>query len=643
MSGANEPTTFRFKAEVEQLLHLMVHSLYSNKEIFLRELISNASDANDRLRFESLSNPQLLEAEPELVIDVTLDPEAGVLTVADNGIGMSREEIIEQLGTIAHSGTARFLESLDGKAQKDSALIGQFGVGFYSSFIVAERVEVLSRRAGAEEAVRWTSGGDGSYTLEPAEKTGRGTSIALTLKPDEKEFLETFRVNSLIRKYSDHIAFPVRLKTTGQEEKEEDDAGEPVNKAKALWTRPRTEIEESEYIEFYKHIAHDFTDPLIWSHNRVEGKREYTSLLYVPASAPFDLWNRETPRGVKLYVQRVFITDEATQFLPLYLRFIRGVVDSSDLSLNISRELLQQDPDVGVIRSALTKRCLAMLGKLAAEEPDKYRTFWQEFGVAFKEGLAEDAGNREKIAALLRFNSTRSEDQEKDRSLDDYLEDAGDGQTAIYFLTAESPEAARNSPHLESLRERGIEVLLLSDRIDEWVMQYLTEYKGKSFKDVTRGELDPGSEEAGKSIETELTKEQKHLLKRIKRVLRDKVDEVRMSDRLKESAACLVLGEQDLGFQMRELLKATGQELPETVPSLEINPTHPLVALLSGVGDGDRFDDLSWLLLEQATLIEGRPLEHPAAFVRRVNSLLLDSQQSVAEVPRGAETGEAPG
>ncbi len=622
MSEAREPTTFDFKAEVKQLLHLMVHSLYSNKEIFLRELISNASDANDRLRFESLSQPDLLADDPELGIRVALDPEAGTLTVSDNGIGMSRKEIVEQLGTIAHSGTARFLESLDGKAQKDSALIGQFGVGFYSSFIVAEQVEVLSRRAGADagESVRWASTGDGSYTLEPAEKEARGTTITLTLKPDEKEFLESYRVNALIRKYSDHIAFPVTLGVAG---KEDDESGEPVNKAKALWARPRTEVEDEEYIEFYKHIAHDFKDPLIWSHNRVEGKREYTSLLYVPSAAPWDLWNRESPRGVKLYVQRVFITDEATQFLPLYLRFIRGVVDSGDLSLNVSRELLQQDPVVGVMKSALTKRVLTMLERLAREAPEKYATYWKEFGVAFKEGLAEDAGNQEKIAALLRFNSTASDELEQDRSLDDYLEAAGEEQDAIYFLIADTPEAARNSPHLEALRERGLEVLLLSDRIDEWVMQYLTEYKGKSFRDVTRGELDLGSDESEKKVEAELTKEQKALLKRIKRVLRDKVDEVRVSDRLKESAACLVIGEQDMGFQMRELLRATGQEPPETVPSLEVNLDHPIVGMMTETGEEERFEDLSWLLLEQATLVEGRPLDQPAAFVRRVNSLLL--------------------
>ncbi len=621
MSGASKPTTFSFQAEVKQLLHLMVHSLYSNKEIFLRELISNASDANDRLRFESLSNPQLLEEEPELGVEIALDSDKRTLTVSDNGIGMSRDEIIEQLGTIAHSGTAQFLESLSGEAQKDSRLIGQFGVGFYSAFIVAERVDVLSRRAGdaSTEAVSWSSTGDGSYTVEEADKPTRGTVIALTLKPEETEFLDAYRVTTLITKYSDHIAFPVRLRSG-----DEDDAGEPVNKAKALWTRPRTEIAEGEYIEFYKHIAHDFKDPLTWSHNRVEGKREYTSLLYIPAVAPFDLWNRDTPRGVKLYVQRVFITDEATQFLPLYLRFIRGVVDSSDLSLNVSRELLQQDPTVGAIRSALTKRGLSMLEKLSGDESDKYETFWREFGMALKEGLAEDPGNREKIAGLLRFNSTVSDGLEQNRSLADYIDRADDDQETIYYLTAESPTAARNSPHLESLREREIEVLLLSDRIDEWVMQHLTEYKGKSFKDVARGELEIGDGEGEQVIETELSKEQKQLLKRVKRVLRDAVDEVRMSDRLKESAACLVLGAQDMGFQMRELLKATGHEAPVTVPSLELNPTHPLVALLADESDEQKFEDLSRLLLDEATLIEGQSLEDPASFIRRLNSLLLD-------------------
>ena len=624
MSGTHEPETFDFQTEVKQLLHLMINSLYSNKEIFLRELISNASDANDKLRFEALEAPGLLEEQPDLEINITLDAEKNILTVADSGIGMSRDEVIEQLGTIAHSGTANFLEGLSGEAKKDSQLIGQFGVGFYSAFIVAERVEVLSRRAGlpGSEGVLWTSSGDGSYTVEPVDKPERGTVITLTLKPEEAEFLETFRLGALIRKYSDHIAFPVRLKSVG----DEDDTGEPLNRAKALWARPRTEIEDEEYIEFYKHIVHDFTDPLIWSHNRVEGRREYTSLIYVPAIAPVDLWNRETPRGVKLYVQRVFITDEATQFLPLYLRFVRGVIDSSDLSLNISRELLQQDPTVSSIKSALTKRSLDMLDKLAKADGDKYKTFWREFGATLKEGLAEDAGNKEKLAELLRFNSTCSEGLDQDQSLDGYIDAAGDGQDTIYYLTAESPVSARNSPHLESLREHGIEVLLLSDRIDEWVMQHLTEFKGKVFKDITRGDFSLGDREVSEKVETEITKEQKQALKRVKRVLRERVDEVRMSDRLKESPVCLVLGEQDLGYQMRELLKATGHDAPEITPSLELNPNHPLVQQLVGENEDQKFEDLSWVLLEQATLIEGQPLADPALFARRVNALIIDEK-----------------
>ena len=622
MSGVHEPETFDFQAEVKQLLHLMINSLYSNKEIFLRELISNASDANDKLRFEALEAPGLLEEQPDLEINITMDVEKSVLTVTDSGIGMSREEVIDQLGTIAHSGTANFLEGLSGEAKKDSQLIGQFGVGFYSVFIVAERVEVLSRRAGlpASEGVLWTSSGDGSYKIETVDKPERGTVITLTLKPEEAEFLEAFRLEALIRKYSDHIAFPVRLKSVGHE----DDAGEPLNRAKALWARSRTEIEDEEYIEFYKHIAHDFTDPLIWSHNRVEGRREYTSLIYVPAVAPIDLWNRETPRGVKLYVQRVFITDEATQFLPLYLRFIRGVIDSSDLSLNISRELLQQDPTVSSIKSALTKRSLNMLDKLARADGDKYKTFWREFGATLKEGLAEDSGNREKLAELLRFNSTRSEDLDQDRSLDGYIDAADDGQNTIYYLTAESSVSARNSPHLESLREREIEVLLLSDRIDEWVMQHLPEYKGKSFRDIARGDLDLIGK-ADAETKTQPSKEQKHFLKRVKRVLRDKVDEVRISYRLKESAACLVLGDQDLGYQMQKLLKATGSEAPESVPSLELNPSHPLVQRLEEEINEEKFDSLAVLLLEEAIIAEGRQLDEPAAFVKRLNQLLINS------------------
>ena len=619
MSKAQEPEVFSFQAEVKQLLHLMINSLYSNKEIFLRELISNASDANDKLRFEALERPELLTETTDFEITITLDSDNRRLTISDNGIGMSRDEIIQQLGTIAHSGTAQFIESLSGEKKQDSQLIGKFGVGFYSAFIVAERVEVYSRRADltAQEGVRWESAGDGDYSLETVEKQDRGTIITLTLKPEETEFVDNFRVSALIRKYSDHIGFPVRIKN-GEEDVTED----PVNKAQALWTRPRTEINDDEYVEFYKHLAHDFTDPLIWSHNKVEGKREYTSLMFIPASAPFDLWNRESPKGIKLYVQRVFITDEATQFLPLYLRFMRGIVDSSDLSLNVSRELLQQDPTVGSIRNALTKRCLTMIEKLSNSEPEKYGIFWKEFGAVVKEGLAEDPSNSEKIAGLMRFNSTISEGLDQDRSLDAYLDALSDGQDKIYYLIAESPTSARNSPHLESLRERGIEVLLLADRVDEWVMQHLTEFKGKSFKDIGRGDLELDDENDTKIVEAEPTKKEKEVLKRIKRLLKDKVDEVRISSRLKESASCLVLGEQDLSFQMRQMLKASGHETPDSMPSLELNPNHLLVRQLMEKEEDEQFESLSWILLEQAFLIEGRPLEDPVLFVQRVNDLI---------------------
>ena len=619
MSKAQEPEVFSFQAEVKQLLHLMINSLYSNKEIFLRELISNASDANDKLRFEALERPELLTETTDFEITITLDSDNRRLTISDNGIGMSRDEIIQQLGTIAHSGTAQFIESLSGEKKQDSQLIGKFGVGFYSAFIVAERVEVYSRRADltAQEGVRWESAGDGDYSLETVEKQDRGTIITLTLKPEETEFVDNFRVSALTRKYSDHIGFPVRIKN-GEEDVTED----PVNKAQALWTRPRTEINDDEYIEFYKHLAHDFTDPLVWSHNKVEGKREYTSLMFIPASAPFDLWNRESPKGIKLYVQRVFITDEATQFLPLYLRFMRGIVDSSDLSLNVSRELLQQDPTVGSIRNALTKRCLTMIEKLSNSEPEKYGIFWKEFGAVVKEGLAEDPSNSEKIAGLMRFNSTISEGLDQDRSLDAYLDALSDGQDKIYYLIAESPTSARNSPHLESLRERGIEVLLLADRVDEWVMQHLTEFKGKPFKDIGRGDLELDDENDTKIVEAEPTKKEKEVLKRIKRLLKDKVDEVRISSRLKESASCLVLGEQDLSFQMRQMLKASGHETPDSMPSLELNPNHLLVRQLMEKEGDEQFESLSWILLEQAFLIEGRPLDDPVLFVQRVNDLI---------------------
>jgi molecular chaperone HtpG len=612
-----EPSTFAFQAEIKQLLHLMVHSLYSEREIFLRELISNASDANDRLRFESLARPELLASDPKLSIRVTVDASQRLLSVTDNGIGMSREEVVDNLGTIARSGTGQFLERLTGDQRKDAQLIGQFGVGFYSAFIVADEVTVLTRRADvpAEQGISWVSDGRGEYRVADVELRERGTTVQLKLKADADEFLRPERLKALIRKYSDHIAFPVRLAAGEQAE-------ETVNRAKALWARPRTEIKDEEYVEFYKALAHDSDEPLIWSHNRVEGKREYTSLLYVPATAPFDLWNRESPKGVKLYVQRVFITDQATQFLPLYLRFIRGVVDSSELALNVSRELLQQDEAIGAMRSALTRRALDMLERLA-EDKEKYAKFWAEFGALLKEGLVEDLANRDRLAKLMRFSTTKTTGSEQVRSFAEYSNDAKPEQQAIYYLIAESPTAARSSPHLEAFNERGIEVLLLTDRLDEWVMQHLTEYGGKPCRDVRRGALDLPAID-GENKKPAVDREQQQLLKRVKQVLRERVDEVRVGGRLRQSAACLVLNERDLGYQMRELLAAAGHEAPATIPSLELNLEHALVRRLDRETDPARFERLAVLLFEQAVLAEGRQLDDPAAFVARLNELLTD-------------------
>lgn len=611
--------SFAFQAEVKQLLHLMIHSLYSNREIFLRELISNASDANDKLRFEALAQPGLRGDDADLTIEVAVDRERRLLSVTDSGIGMSRDEVVENLGTIAKSGTGQFLEQLSGDQRKDAQLIGQFGVGFYSAFIVADQVTVRSRRADlpAEQGVEWVSDGQGEYRVAVIDREARGTTVELHLQPEAQEFLETERLRALIRKYSDHIAFPIRLRTGDGE------AGESVNRAKALWTRPRAEISDAEYTEFYKHIAHDSTEPLVWSHNKVEGKREYTSLLFVPAAAPFDLWNRDAPRGLKLYVERVFITDHAANFLPLYLRFVRGIVDSSELSLNVSRELLQQDETVTAIRAALTKRVLDMLERLAAEDAEKYAKFWQEFGLLLKEGLVEDPANREKLAKLLRFHSTRSDGTSQDRSLQSYVAEARPEQSAIYYLVADTPTAARSSPHLETFREHDVEVLLLSDRLDEWVMQTLAEFEGKPCKDVRRGHLD--AEDLGaQKADAEPDKEQKHLLKRVKRVLRERVDEVRVGERLKQSAACLVLNEHDLGYQMRELLAAAGREAPASIPSLELNVSHPLIKRLEGERDDERFERLVLVVFDQAVLAEGRQLDDPAAFVARLNELLTE-------------------
>ncbi len=624
MSEASARETLGFQTEVRQLLQLMIHSLYSNKEIFLRELISNASDAADKLRFAALEEPGLLKDDPDLEIRITADAGAGTLSVSDNGIGMTRDELVQNLGTIARSGTAEFLQQMTGDAKKDARLIGQFGVGFYSAFIVADRVEVLSRKAGcaASDAVHWESDGQGEFTVASAERKSRGTTVTLHLKKDEKEFLETLRLESLIRKYSDHIAFPVRLEGTG-----DDETLRTVNSATALWTRPRSEVKDEEYVEFYKHLSHDFADPLTWSHNRVEGKREYTSLLYIPSVAPFDLWNRDKPRGLKLYVQRVFIMDDAEQFLPLYLRFVRGVVDSADLPLNVSRELLQRTPGLDTMRSALTKRVLDLLLKLSKDDAEKYRTFWQEFGHTLKEGVVEDKQNTDKLLKLLRFASTHADSANQDQSLDDYLSRAKEGQDKIYYLLADNYETAKSSPHLEMLRDKGLEVLLLYDRIDPWMVDHLPEYEGKAFQDVGRGQLElPDGD--GEMTRDALNEEHKPLLKKLRKTLKARVETVNASQRLTDSAACVVTGEQDLTPQLRRMLEASGQSLPESQPILEVNMAHPLLKRLSAETDEERFTALSEIVLDHALLAEGAELANPADYVRRMNRLLLEMEDA---------------
>jgi molecular chaperone HtpG len=626
MAETRSAETLGFQAEVKQLLHLMIHSLYSNREIFLRELISNASDAADKLRFEALADPALMEDEPELRIDVDFDAEAGTVSVSDNGIGMNRDEVIANLGTIAKSGTAEFLQSLTGDTRRDARLIGQFGVGFYSSFIVADRVEVYTRRAGqpADTGIHWESDGQGEFRIGSAERPERGTRVVLHLRDDAKEFAAAERLRHLIRRYSDHIAFPVTMPTgNGDGDGDGDGERETVNAATALWTRPRAEIGDEEYREFYKHLTHDPTDPLAWSHNHVEGKRQYTSLLYIPGRAPFDLWNRESPRGLKLYVQRVFIMDDAEQFLPLYLRFVRGVIDTADLPLNVSRELLQSHPTLDALRSALSRRALELLEKTAADDPETYQKIWDEFGEVLKEGIGEDPGNAERIAALLRFVTTRGEGATQDQSLDDYIGRMQTDQEAIYYLVADSLEKARSAPQLEVFRDRGIEVLLLHDRLDEWMIGQLPEYKGTKLSDVARGGAELPGGESGPEQEA-LDEEQKPLLKKLRRLLKDQVETVRVSRRLVESPACLVLSEHDVGRQMRHLLEAAGQKLPETKPIFEINPSHPLVQRLSAESDENRFEDLARVLVDQARLAEGGSLEDPGAYVRRMNRLLLE-------------------
>jgi molecular chaperone HtpG len=622
--------TMGFQTEAKKLLHLMIHSLYSNREIFLRELISNASDAIDKHRFAAVKDAALAEGVAEYRIRVSIDSEHNTITIDDNGIGMSRDEVIENLGTIAKSGTSAFLEQLSGDDRKDSQLIGQFGVGFYSSFIVADRVEVLTRRAGSapDEATHWESAGEAEFDIEPAQRDESGTTIVLHLKEDAKEFANDWRVRSVIKKYSDHIAVPVMMaKASNDDEKSATDAPEweAINEAKALWTRSRSEISDDEYKGFYQHVSHDMEAPLTWSHNRVEGKLEYTSLLYVPAKAPFDLWNREGARGLKLYVQRTFIMDDAEQFLPLYLRFVKGVLDSNDLPLNVSREILQQNASVDAMKSALTKRVLDMLQKMASKEPEQYQTFWSVFGQVLKEGPAEDFSNREKIAKLLRFATTHSDAPEQTVSLDQVIERMSDDQDTLWYVTGETHATAKNSPHLEVFRKKGIEVLLLSDRVDEWLMSHLMEYEGKTFKDVARGDLslDADNEEEKQALE-QAKKDAEPLIERMSAVLGDTVAEVRPTMRLTESPACLVVGEHEMGNQMRRILEAAGQEVPDTKPILEINPTHPLIQRLDRESDEARFADLASVIMDQATLAEGSPLEDPASYVARLNKLLLE-------------------
>ena len=633
MTTETKKETRGFETEAKQLLHLMIHSLYSNKEVFLRELISNASDAADKLRFEALSKPELLESDSEVKVQIEFDSDAGTITISDNGIGMSREEVISNLGTIAKSGTAQFLSNLSGDQKKDSQLIGQFGVGFYSAFIVASTVEVVTRRAGSpsSEGVRWVSSGEADYSIEQIEKEDRGTSIILTLRPEEKEFAQYYRLSNIVKKYADHISIPVlMLKQSFEEDesKEENKAPEfeAVNAAKALWTRPRNELKDEEYVEFYKHVSHDFEEPLSWSHNKVEGKLEYTGLLYVPSRAPFDLWNRDGARGLKLYVQRVFIMDEAEQFLPLYLRFIKGIVDSNDISLNVSREILQKDPVVDSMRSALTKKALDMLAKLKKDEPEKYAKFWKEFGQVLKEGPGEDQGNKEKIAGLMLFASTHNTTPNQDQGLTDYVARMKPEQDKIYYVVAETVNTARNSPHLEIFKKKGIEVLLLSDRIDEWLMSHLQEFDGKKFQDVARGSLDLGKMEdtAEKEEQEKTEKKFEALTTRIKTQLESDVKEVRVTHRLTDSPACLVVDDEDMGEQMRRIMEAAGQAMPETKPIFELNPDHPLIVKLDQEQDEERFGDLVSILFDQASLAEGRQLEDPGQFTRRLNKLLLE-------------------
>ena len=629
--------TLGFQAEVKQLLNLMIHSLYSNKEIFLRELVSNASDACDKLRFEALNNVGLYGDDSDLKIRVSFDKAARTITISDNGIGLSRDEAVEHLGTIAKSGTREFFSALTGDQAKDAHLIGQFGVGFYSSYIVADKVTVVSRRAGVEagQAVKWESAGEGEFTVEMVEKAGRGTDVTLHLREGEDEFLSSWKLRQTIRKYSDHITLPIIMKKEQwDEEKKEQvvtDEDETINQASALWARPKSEITDEQYTEFYKHVAHDFEDPLAYVHAKVEGKQEYTQLLYIPQKAPFDLWDRNARHGIKLYVRRVFIMDDAEQLMPLYMRFVRGVVDSNDLPLNVSREILQESKDIETIRGGCVKKVLSMLEGLAdsedAAEKEKYAKFWTEFGRVLKEGVGEDFANKDRIAKLLRFASTRTDTPDETVSLADYVSRMKEGQEKIYYVTAETFTAAKNSPHLEIFRKKGLEVLLLSDRVDEWVTGYLTEFDGKQLQSVAKGGLDLGKleDEAEKKEAEQAADEYKELLEKIKASLCEKVKDVRVTHRLTDSPSCIVADEHDMGGNLARILKAAGQKAPEMKPILEINPKHPAVQRLKYEGSdaNSRFDDWANLLLEQATLAEGGTLEDPAGFVKRINELMM--------------------
>lgn len=633
VSEHSEKQTLGFQAEVKQLLQLMIHSLYSNKEIFLRELISNASDAADKLRFEAINNGALFENDPELKIKVSFDKEARTITISDNGIGMTRDDAVEHLGTIAKSGTKEFFSKLSGDQQKDAALIGQFGVGFYSGFIIADRITVETRRAGtdASAGVRWESAGAGDFTVEAINKPNRGTDIILHLREGEDEFLSSWKLKSIIRKYSDHISLPIMMqKEEWDEEKKETvvrDEWETINQASALWARSKNDITPEQYVEFYKHVSHDFGEPLTYTHNRVEGRSEYTQLLYIPSQAPFDLWDRNKRGGIKLYVKRVFIMDDAEQLMPVYLRFVKGVIDSADLPLNVSREILQESRDVKVIREGSTKRVLSMLEELANSDEqadkDKYVTFWNAFGQVLKEGIGEDAGNKERIAKLLRFASTHNDSDAQTVSFADYVARMKEGQSKIYYATGESYNAAKNSPHLEIFRKKGIEVLLLTDRVDEWMLSFLEDFEGKELSSVAKGDLDLGEleDEAEKKQHQETEDQYKELVAKMQTALADKAKEVRITFRLTDSPACLVAGENELSGNLMRMLKAAGQEAPDAKPTLEINPDHPLVQRLKY--EDAKFDDWSNILFDQALLAEGGNLNDPAGFVKRLNEMLL--------------------